>query len=66
FTSSDGRFEMDFKPLVDRTSTTDLRLIRSEQHQIFGEFTGTAVLDDGTRIGVECLSGFAEDVFNCW
>lgn len=66
FTSSDGRFEMNFKPLVDRTSNADLKLIRSEQHQTFGEFTGTVVLDDGTRIGVDKLLGFAEDVFNCW
>jgi hypothetical protein len=66
FTSSDGRFEMDFKPLVDRTASTDLKLIRSEQHQTFGEFTGAVILDDGTRIEVDRFPGFAEDVFNCW
>ncbi|MCX7024820.1 MAG: DUF2804 domain-containing protein [Spirochaetes bacterium] len=66
FTGSGGRFEMDFTPLVDRHSLTDLLLIRSVQHQVFGLFTGTAVLDDGTRIELKDFLGFAEDVLNCW
>ena len=66
FTSSDGRFEMDFSPLLDRNSRTDLLLIKSVQHQVFGEFTGTAVLDDGTAIRLERFPGFAEDVYNRW
>jgi len=42
FSSSDGRFEMDFHPLVDRCSETNLGIIRSAQHQVFGEFSGRA------------------------
>ncbi len=49
-TSSDGRFEMDFKPLFDRAATTDLGLIVSIQHQVFGYLTGTVILDDGTPL----------------
>ena len=50
FTSNDGRFEMTFKPIIDRHSAVDLKLLRSVQHQVFGRFSGTAVLDDGRRI----------------
>jgi len=66
FTSSDGRFEMDFKPVLDRFSDTNLLVIRSWQHQVFGHFSGTAVLDDGTRLEVKNLLGFAEKVSNRW
>jgi len=66
FSSSDGRIRMDFAPILDRSSSTNLGLIRSLQHQVFGEFSGAAVLDDGTRIDVDRLTGFAEDVYNRW
>lgn len=66
FTSSDGRFEMDFKPLVDRQSAINLLLIRSVQHQVFGHFTGQAILDDGRVIKIKDFLGFAEDVLNFW
>ena len=48
FSSDDGRFEMDFVPIIDRAACTDIKLISSDQHQVFGRFTGRAVLDDGT------------------
>jgi len=66
FTSSDGRFEMDFEPAIDRHSETKVAMIRSVQHQVFGYFTGTAVLDDGKRIKLDRFLGFAEDVLNWW
>ena len=66
FTSDDGRFEMDFIPVIDRASCTDVKLIKSDQHQVFGRFSGTAVLDDGTRLQVRDLMGFAEKVENKW
>ena len=66
FDSDDGRFTMDFTPVLDRASCTDLRLIKSDQHQVFGRFTGTAVLDDGTELRVKDFFGFAEKVENKW
>ena len=66
FTSDDGRFEMDFVPVLDRASCTDVKLIKSDQHQVFGRFSGTAVLDDGTKLEVRDLMGFAEKVENKW
>lgn len=66
FTSDDGRFEMDFMPIINRASCTDVKLIKSDQNQVFGRFSGTAVLDDGTKLHVKDLLGFAEKVENKW
>ena len=66
FTSDDGRVEMDFAPVIDRASCTDVKLIKSDQNQVFGHFSGTVVLDDGTKITVNNLMGFAEKVENKW
>ncbi len=66
FTSDDGRFEMDFLPIIDRAAKTDFRLLCSDQHQVFGRFTGRAVLDDGTVINIKDFIGFAEKVYNKW
>lgn len=64
FESSDGRFEMTFKPSVDRSSTMNLGIIKTVQHQVFGYFTGTTILDDGTPIHIKDFPAFAEKVFN--
>ena len=57
---------MDFTPIIDRASNTDFKVLKSDQHQVFGRFTGTAVLDNGTHIQVRDLLGFAEKVENKW
>ena len=66
FTSNDGRFEMNFTPVMDRSAKIDLKLIFSDQHQVFGRFSGTAILDDGRKIEIKNLMGFAEKVRNKW
>ena len=66
FTSDDGRFNMIFKPILDRSSRTNAGFILSDQHQVFGRYTGTAVLDDGTVLEIKDLLGFAEKVHNRW
>ena len=66
FTSDDGRFEMHFLPVLDRAACTDFKVLKSDQHQVFGRFTGTAVLDDGTVLSVRDFMGFAEKVENKW
>lgn len=66
FTSSDGRFEAVFQPVLDRSALTKVGPLQSDQHQVFGTFTGTAVLDDGREIHMERFFGFAEKVRNKW
>ena len=43
--SSDKRIEMEFMPLLNRHSNTDIIIIGSNQNQVFGLFNGTIVLD---------------------
>lgn len=66
FTSNDKRFEMEFIPIIDRKSKTDIGIICSDQHQVFGKFNGTLILDDGSKIVLKDFVGFAEKVYNKW
>lgn len=66
FTSSDKRFEMDFIPIIDRYPNSNVLLIQSDQHQVFGYFSGKAVLDDGKELIIDKFFGFAEKVYNKW
>ena len=64
--SNDGRFEMDFVPIIDRYAKMNAVIISSVQHQVFGRFTGRVVLDDGRTLEIRDLMGFAEKVSNTW
>ncbi len=66
FSSSDGRFEMDFMPILDRSDHINALVIETNQHQVFGRYTGTAILDDGTKVELNDFLGFAEKVSNRW
>ena len=64
FTSSDGRFETTFVPILDRAAKLDFKLLISDQHQVFGRMSGKAVLDDGRPIEFRDILCFAEKVHN--
>ncbi len=66
FISNDGRFETVFEPVLDRSALTKVGPLCSDQHQVFGTFTGSAVLDDGRCIHLDRFFGFAEKVRNKW
>ena len=63
-TSSDGRFEMTFTPVLDRAAKLDFKAIVSDQHQVFGRMSGKAVLDDGEVLEFTDVLCFAEKVHN--
>ena len=64
FSSSDGRFEMTFKPVIDRAARMDFKIIASDQHQVFGRMSGKAILDNGTEVNIKDVMCFAEKVHN--
>ncbi|MBR3053998.1 MAG: DUF2804 family protein, partial [Firmicutes bacterium] len=64
FTSSDGRFEMEFRPVIDRAACMDFKVIVSDQHQVFGRMSGRAILDDGSEVVIKDVMCFAEKVHN--
>lgn len=55
------RVDLTFTPFLDRTAKTNLLLIRSEVHQMFGHYAGTIVDDAGDQIPVEGVVGWAEE-----
>lgn len=64
--SSDERMNLIFSPYLDRFDKISLLVIVSDQHQVFGTFSGTVVLDDGTTLEIKDVHGFAEMVHNRW
>ncbi len=66
FTDDEGRLDLIFTPLFDRASKTDVLVICSDQHQVFGRFTGKVRLDNGSELKLNDFLGFAEKVFNKW
>jgi hypothetical protein len=65
-TSSDQRIEMTFHPVQDRSVFLYAFFLSTNQHQVFGKFSGKVVLDNGRIIEIHDLFGFAERVTNRW
>lgn len=65
FTSSSGDINLRFNPIIDRHANTNALIIQSNQHQVFGYFSGTIKVKD-KEISFENLLGFAEMVKNRW
>lgn len=60
-----GRLDIVFTPVLDRCDQIDVaHAVMSDQHQVFGTFAGTVVLDDGSTMALDGLRGFAEHVHN--
>jgi len=64
-TSLSGDINVYFKPYMDRHSDSNVLLIRSNQHQVFGLFTGTIKIKN-EEVYFEDVPGFAEKVYNRW
>lgn len=64
--SSDKRLDMTFKPILNRSTKTSVVVLGSKQDQVFGFYSGFVVLDDGKKIEIKDMFGFAEKVVNKW
>jgi len=64
FTSNDHRFEMRLEPSIDRQDTMNLGILKNLGHQVFGKYYGFVILDDGTKLDINGLLGFAEKITN--
>lgn len=65
-TSSNGAIELSFAPIINRHSDTNLLVLRSNQNQVFGRFSGNIRLKGGENIEIKNMLGFAECVYNKW
>ena len=66
FSDTEGRLDLVFTPFKDRTAKTNLGIITSEVHQMFGRYNGKLIADDGEVIPVKDLVGFAEEHHAKW
>jgi hypothetical protein len=62
FSSTDGRFEMTMTPIIDRHTESPL----GPSHQCFGYYSGSVILDNGKKLDVSSLFGFAEKNVYKW
>lgn len=65
FKSKDGAIDLTFEPILDRNSRTNILILMSDQHQVFGKFSGTFKVNQKT-IKIKDMIGFAERVENKW
>lgn len=61
FTDPGGRLEVMLTPDHERVARTNLAIVRSEVHQMFGRYDGYAIDDAGQRVEITALPGFAEE-----
>jgi hypothetical protein len=61
WTMRSDRVDLTFAPFLERTAKTNLLLIRSEVHQMFGRYSGTVVADTGESVVIDGLVGWAEE-----
>ena len=66
FRDNENRLDLIFTPLVDRIGYFNFGIIKSDQHQVFGEYSGKLILDNKEIIVLEKQLGFAEKVYNKW
>ena len=66
FTDTEKRLELTFTPFKDRLAQTNLGIITSKVHQMFGRYNGYVISDEGERIQVKNLIGFAEEHYAKW
>lgn len=66
FRDVQGRLDLVFTPFKERVARTNLGIIFSEVHQMFGRYQGKVVTDDGEEVLIHDLIGFAEEHHARW
>jgi len=66
FSDAVGRLDLTFTPFKERVAATNLGIIDSKVHQMFGCYDGMVITDDGERVEIRGLVGFAEEHHARW
>lgn len=61
-----GRVDLTFTPRFNRAAQTEVLVIGTSVNQCFGAWSGFVVDDDGTRVDVRDVRGFAEEAHMRW
>jgi hypothetical protein len=59
--SPDGRLDLQFVPFRERVARSNLLVLLSEVHQMFGRYSGTVRTDDGEELHIRDLIGWEEE-----
>ncbi len=66
FESVDGRLNLEFKPFFERVAKSNLIIVASEVHQLFGRYSGHVITDSGKKLNIENIIGWAEEHHARW
>lgn len=61
-----GRLALTFTPFLERVAASNVGLVRSEVHQLFGHYDGFITTDEGEQLAIRQLVGWAEDHVAVW
>ena len=57
---------MTMQPTLDNHTDVDFKFGRMNCHQVYGNWSGNVILDDGTKLEIKDLFTFCEYVENRW
>lgn len=63
---AEGRVNLTMTPVYDRYAPAEYVVVSMVAHQVFGSWTGTVALEDGSVVTVNDLMGWSEFVANRW
>jgi hypothetical protein len=66
WTIRDDWIDATFTPTHHRHAENNSIIVTSHTDQCFGKWSGTVILHDGTKVKLDGLHGWAEDVTNYW
>lgn len=58
--------KLEFTPFFERVSKSDLKLVKSEVHQLFGYYNGYVRYEDGKKLKISQLLGSIEEHYAKW
>ena len=61
-----GSIDLTFTPIMERIATSNLWLVKSEVHQMFGHYSGSIITGAGEEIKIKQMLGWAEDHIALW
>ncbi len=65
-TEPNGQLDLTFSPFLERVATSNVWLVRSEVHQLFGRYNGHITTAEGEVLPIVDMVGWAEDHVALW
>ncbi len=65
-TTPTGQVDLTFTPFMERVAASNVGIVRSEVHQMFGHYRGQVITTEGEVVPVHDLVGWAEDHAAVW